>query len=108
VLGLTYLSMWLAFGLICYVVRNAFPMSVPGQGLVGAVYRLSNDVAGNAVVLNRSADGNVRSSEPVRHVERRVIGIAHAAFERVGGRKRHANNFAAAATTSSCGTSRRC
>jgi predicted metal-binding membrane protein len=37
VLGLTYLSMWLAFGLICYVVRNAFPMSVPGQGLVGGV-----------------------------------------------------------------------
>jgi predicted metal-binding membrane protein len=35
VLGLTYLSMWLAFGLICYVVRNEFPMSLPGQGLVG-------------------------------------------------------------------------
>ena len=37
VLGLTYLSMWLGFGLICYVVRNAFPMSLPGQGLVGGV-----------------------------------------------------------------------
>jgi predicted metal-binding membrane protein len=37
VLGLTYLSMWLAFGLICHVVRNAFPMSVPDQGLVGGV-----------------------------------------------------------------------
>jgi predicted metal-binding membrane protein len=37
VLGLTYLSMWLAFGLIGYVVRNAFPMSLPGQGLVGGV-----------------------------------------------------------------------
>jgi predicted metal-binding membrane protein len=37
VLGLTYLSMWLGFGLICYAVRNAFPMSLPGQGLVGGV-----------------------------------------------------------------------
>ncbi len=36
-LGVTYLSVWLAFGLICYVVRNAFPMSVPGEGLVGGV-----------------------------------------------------------------------
>jgi predicted metal-binding membrane protein len=37
VLGLTYLSMWLGFGLICYVVGNAFPTSVAGQGLVGCV-----------------------------------------------------------------------
>jgi predicted metal-binding membrane protein len=37
VLGLTYLSMWLGFGLICYVVRNAFPASLPGQGVVGGV-----------------------------------------------------------------------
>jgi predicted metal-binding membrane protein len=37
VLGLTYLSMWVAFGLICYVVRTAFPMSLPSQGLVGGV-----------------------------------------------------------------------
>jgi predicted metal-binding membrane protein len=37
VLGLTYLSMWLGFGLICYVVRNAFPVSLPGQGLVGGL-----------------------------------------------------------------------
>jgi len=35
VLGLTYLLMWLAFGLICYVVRSTFPMSLPSQGLVG-------------------------------------------------------------------------
>ena len=34
-LGLTYLSVWLAFGLICYVVRSALPMSLPNQGLVG-------------------------------------------------------------------------
>jgi predicted metal-binding membrane protein len=33
-LGLTYLSVWLAFGLICYVVRSALPMSFPDQGLV--------------------------------------------------------------------------
>jgi predicted metal-binding membrane protein len=33
-LGLTYLSVWLAFGLICYVVRSALPMSLPDQGLV--------------------------------------------------------------------------
>ena len=37
VLGLTYLSLWLAFGLICYAVRIAFPMSGPGQSLVGGV-----------------------------------------------------------------------
>jgi predicted metal-binding membrane protein len=36
-LGLTYLSVWLAFGLICYVVRSAFPMSLPNQGLIGLV-----------------------------------------------------------------------
>jgi predicted metal-binding membrane protein len=33
--GLTYLSVWLAFGLICYVVRAAVPESLPNQGLVG-------------------------------------------------------------------------
>jgi predicted metal-binding membrane protein len=37
VLGLTYLSMWLAFGLICYVVLSTFPMSLPSQGLFGGV-----------------------------------------------------------------------
>jgi predicted metal-binding membrane protein len=36
-LGLTYLSVWLAFGLICYVVRRALPMSLPIQGIVGLV-----------------------------------------------------------------------
>jgi predicted metal-binding membrane protein len=36
-LGLTYLSVWLAFGLICYVVRSALPMSLPNKGLVGLV-----------------------------------------------------------------------
>jgi predicted metal-binding membrane protein len=36
-LGLTYLSVWLAFGLICFVVRSALPMSLPNQGLVGLV-----------------------------------------------------------------------
>jgi predicted metal-binding membrane protein len=36
-LGLTYLSVWLAFGLICYVVRSALPMSLPNQGLIGFV-----------------------------------------------------------------------
>jgi predicted metal-binding membrane protein len=34
-LGLSYLSVWLAFGLVCYFVRSALPMSVPNQGLVG-------------------------------------------------------------------------
>jgi predicted metal-binding membrane protein len=36
-LGLSYLSVWLAFGLICYAVRSALPMSLPYQGLVGLV-----------------------------------------------------------------------
>lgn len=35
VLVLTYLSIWLAFGLLGYMVRNAFPMSWPSQGLIG-------------------------------------------------------------------------
>lgn len=36
-LGLSYLSVWLAFGLICYVGRSALPMSMPNQRLVGLV-----------------------------------------------------------------------
>lgn len=36
-LGLSYLSVWLAFGLICYAVRSGLPMSLPNQGLVGLV-----------------------------------------------------------------------
>jgi len=36
-LGFTYLSMWLAFGLICYIARSALPMSLPNDGLVGLV-----------------------------------------------------------------------
>jgi predicted metal-binding membrane protein len=36
-LGLTYLSVWLAFGLICYVVRSALPISLPNRGLIGLV-----------------------------------------------------------------------
>ncbi len=35
VLVLTYLSMWLTFGLLGYMVRNALPMSWPSQGLIG-------------------------------------------------------------------------
>jgi len=34
-LGLTYLSVWLVFGLFCYVVRSAPSVSLPNQGLVG-------------------------------------------------------------------------
>jgi predicted metal-binding membrane protein len=37
VLVSTYLSVWLAFGLVCYVVRDAFPMTLPRRGLVGGV-----------------------------------------------------------------------
>jgi predicted metal-binding membrane protein len=36
-LGLSYLSVWLTFGLICFAVRSALPMSLPYQGLVGLV-----------------------------------------------------------------------
>jgi predicted metal-binding membrane protein len=35
VLGLTYVSMWLAFGLICYAVLDALPMFWLSQGWVG-------------------------------------------------------------------------
>ena len=35
VLGFTYLSMWLGFGLICYVVRDALPMSWLSRGWIG-------------------------------------------------------------------------
>jgi len=37
VLATTYLSIWLAFGLACYVVLNAFPQPWPNQGLVGGL-----------------------------------------------------------------------
>jgi predicted metal-binding membrane protein len=37
VLAATYLSIWLAFGLACYMARNAFPMSWPNQGMVGGL-----------------------------------------------------------------------
>jgi len=36
-LGVTYLSVWLAFGVICYAVRGAFPMPLPDQGLIGGL-----------------------------------------------------------------------
>ena len=36
-LGVTYLGIWLAFGVACYVVYNAVGMPWPNQGLVGGV-----------------------------------------------------------------------
>ena len=35
VLGVTYLGIWLAFGIGCYVVYNALGMPWPNQGLIG-------------------------------------------------------------------------
>lgn len=37
VLAATYLSIWLGFGLACYVVLSAFPVPQADQGLVGGV-----------------------------------------------------------------------
>jgi len=37
VLAATYLSIWLALGLACYVVLTAFPVSRANQGLVGGL-----------------------------------------------------------------------
>jgi len=37
VLATTYLLMWLAFGLVCYFVLNAFPQPWANQGLVGGL-----------------------------------------------------------------------
>lgn len=37
VLAVTYLSIWLAFGVVAYVVLSAFPVPPADQGLVGAV-----------------------------------------------------------------------
>ena len=37
VLGLTYLSMWLAFGLVCYVVEALVPTPLSSQRVVGGV-----------------------------------------------------------------------
>lgn len=34
-LGVTYLSVWLAFGIVCYALYNAVGMPWPNQGLVG-------------------------------------------------------------------------
>jgi predicted metal-binding membrane protein len=36
-LGVTYLGVWLAFGLMCYTLYNAVGMPWPNQGLVGGV-----------------------------------------------------------------------
>ena len=36
-LGVTYLGIWLAFGVACYVVYNVVGMPWPNQGLVGGV-----------------------------------------------------------------------
>jgi predicted metal-binding membrane protein len=36
-LGVTYLSVWLAFGLVCYAIYNAIGMPWPNQGVVGGV-----------------------------------------------------------------------
>ena len=35
VLGVTYLGVWLAFGIVCYVLYNALGMPWPNQGLIG-------------------------------------------------------------------------
>jgi predicted metal-binding membrane protein len=37
VLSATYLSVWLAFGLLCYVALSAFPVPPADQGLVGGL-----------------------------------------------------------------------
>ncbi len=37
VLGVTYLSVWLAFGLACYLVRSMFPMSWSNGGWIGGL-----------------------------------------------------------------------
>src|SRR5207237_2499486 len=34
-LGTTYLGVWLAFGVVCYMLCNAFGMPWPNQALVG-------------------------------------------------------------------------
>ena len=34
-LGVTYLGMWLAFGVVCYALYNALGMPWPNQGLIG-------------------------------------------------------------------------
>jgi len=36
-LGMTYLGVWLAFGVVCYVLYNVFGMPWPNQALVGGV-----------------------------------------------------------------------
>jgi predicted metal-binding membrane protein len=35
VLGVTYLGIWLAFGVVCYALYNAIGMPWPNQGLIG-------------------------------------------------------------------------
>jgi len=36
-LGMTYLGVWLAFGVVCYVLYNAVVMPWPNQAVVGGV-----------------------------------------------------------------------
>src|SRR5207302_8643771 len=40
-LGTTYLGVWLAFGVVCYVLYNAFGMPWPNQAMVGGVALIS-------------------------------------------------------------------
>jgi predicted metal-binding membrane protein len=40
-LGVTYLGVWLAFGLVCYALYNAVGMPWPNQGLVGGAALVS-------------------------------------------------------------------
>src|SRR5574337_821815 len=59
VLGATYLSIWLAFGLACYMVRNAFPISWSNQGVVGGLALVLAGLYGLAPI-KRASDARCR------------------------------------------------
>ncbi len=58
-LGLTYLLMWLAFGLICYVVLGALPMSLLSQGWLGGAALVLAGLYG-LTPIKRASEGRCR------------------------------------------------
>ena len=52
-LGMTYLAVWLAFGVVCYLLYNALGMPWPNQALVGGAALV---VAGLYAIEHRRGD----------------------------------------------------
>jgi len=58
-LGMTYLGVWLAFGVVCYVLYNAFGMPWPNQAVVGGVALIGAGLYA-LTPLKRAGEGRCR------------------------------------------------